>query len=322
MPERRAVTLDDIRAAAVRIAPLAHRTPIVTARSLDALAGRSLFFKCENLQRAGAFKFRGACNAVLSLDAAAARRGVVTHSSGNFAQALALAARLRGIPCRVVMPDGAPEVKRRAVAGYGATVIGCEATQAAREATAARVVAETGGAFLHPYDDARVIAGQGTVALELLDQAPDLDAVIVPVGGGGLISGIAIAVHALRPSCRVIGAEPAGADDAARSKAAGARLPQTAPDTIADGLRTGLGELTWPVVRDLVERVVTVADEAIVAAMRILFERCKLVVEPSGAVPLAAALDPAMRDSGLGPRVAVVLSGGNVDLDRLPWMRG
>lgn len=312
-----AVTLVDIRAAAERIAPHAHRTPIATCATLDRLAGRTLFFKCEHLQKVGAFKFRGACNAVLQLDAAQAARGVVTHSSGNHAQALALAARLRGVPAHIVMPGTAAAVKRRAVEGYGARVVTCAPTLEAREETAAAVLAETGGAFVHPYDDARVIAGQGTAALELLAQVEGLDAIVAPIGGGGMVSGTAIAVRALAPHTRVIAAEPAGADDAARSKAAGQLLPQTAPQTVADGLRTSLGQLTWPVVRDLVDQVITVGDDEILAAMRLLWERAKLLVEPSAAVALAAVLSEAFPASPR--RVGIILTGGNVDLDALPW---
>jgi threonine dehydratase/serine racemase len=314
-----AADLSDVRAAAGRIAQWAHRTPVATCATLDRLAGRSLFFKCEHLQKAGAFKFRGACNAVMKLPAQAAARGVVTHSSGNHAGALALAARLRGIPAHVVMPANSSAVKRRAVEEYGGRVVTCEPTLAARETTAAAVVAETGGTLIPPYDHPDVIAGQGTVALELLDQVPNLDAVVAPVGGGGLVSGVALAVAALAPSVRVVAAEPAAADDAARSKAAGKLVPQTNPRTVADGLRTSLGEWTWPVLRDRVERVVTVSEEEILTALRLAWERAKLLIEPSSAVALAAVLTPEFRAlDGLG-RVGVVLSGGNVDLDALPW---
>ncbi|HVP28712.1 MAG TPA: pyridoxal-phosphate dependent enzyme [Myxococcota bacterium] len=309
----------DVEAAARRIAGRAHRTPVATCAAIDAAAGRRVFLKCENLQRAGAFKFRGAANALARMSDAEARRGVVTHSSGNHAQALALAAKLRGVPAHVVMPSNAPAVKRRAVEGYGALLVECEPTLEARERTAAAVVARTGARFVHPYDHADVIAGQGTAALELLEDVPDLDAIVAPVGGGGLVGGSAIAARGARPAVRVIAAEPAGADDAARSKAAGRLVPQTTPKTIADGLRTSLGSLTWPLLRDLVERVVVVEEEEIVSAMRMLFERAKLVVEPSGAASLAAVLGPALRASPGIERVGVILSGGNVDLDALPW---
>jgi threonine dehydratase len=314
-----AIDLQDVRAAAERIAPYANVTPVVTSRTMDERSGRSLFFKCENLQRVGAFKFRGAMNAVAKLDDETAARGVVTHSSGNHAQALALAAKIRGIPAHIVMPTNAPEVKRQAVLGYGANVIPCEPTQAARESTAARVVAETGGTLVPPYDHPDVIAGQGTIALELFATHPALDAVIVPVGGGGMISGIALAYRELAPHVRVIGAEPLDADDASRSKGAGVLVPQTGTHTVADGLRTSLGALTWPVVRDVVHRIETVKEEAIVAAMRLVFERMKLVIEPSAAVGVAVALGGALRDDE--KRVGVVLCGGNVDLDALPFTR-
>jgi threonine dehydratase/serine racemase len=314
-----AVDVEAIREAGQRIAGKAHRTPVATCGTLDRMAGRRLFFKCEHLQKAGAFKFRGALNAVLRLPEQAARRGVVTHSSGNHAQALALAARLRGIAAHVVMPRTAAPVKRRAVEEYGGRVIECEPTLEARTATAAAVQAETHATLIHPYDHPDVIAGQGTVALELLEQVPDLDAIIAPVGGGGLVSGIAVAAHALRPSLRIFAAEPAGADDAARSLAAGRLIPQTAPRTIADGLLTSLGELTWPIIRAHVVQVVTVSDEEIVRAMRLAWERAKLLIEPSAAVPLADVLtDPFRKLSGM-KRVGVVLSGGNVNLERLPW---
>jgi len=314
-----AVDLEDVRAAAARIAGRARRTPVATCETIDRLAGRALFFKCEQLQKVGAFKFRGACNAVSRLPDDVAARGVVTHSSGNHAQALALAARARGIPAHIVMPANAPAVKKAAVLGYGARVVECEPTLEARERTAAAIVAETGAAFVHPFDHPDVIAGQGTAALELLEEVPDLDAIVAPVGGGGLVSGICVAAHGVAPRVRVFAAEPAGADDAARSLAAGRIVPQTAPQTIADGLLTSLGELTFPILRAHVERVVVVGDDEIVRAMRLLWERAKMVVEPSGAVPLAAVLSDAFRSLAGMTRVGVVLSGGNVDLARLPW---
>jgi threonine dehydratase/serine racemase len=314
-----AVDLAAIRAAARRIAGRAHRTPVVTCATLDRLAGRSVFFKCENFQKVGAFKFRGACNAVAKLTAEQAARGVVTHSSGNHAQALALAAKLRGIPAHIVMPTSAAPVKRRAVEGYGARVIECAPTLAARETTAAAVLAETGGTLIPPYDHPDVIAGQGTAALELLEEVPDLDAVVAPVGGGGLVAGVCIAAKGVKPAVRVFAAEPAGANDAARSKAAGKLIPQTAPRTMADGLLTSLGELTWPVLRDQVERVLTVEEEEIKDALRLFWERAKLVIEPSAAVAVAAVLGSEFRSLNGLTKVGVILSGGNVDLDRLPW---
>jgi threonine dehydratase len=308
-----AADLPSIQAAAARLHGHAHRTPVLRSRTLDRLAGRQLYFKCEQLQRVGAFKFRGAFNAVAQLSEAQAARGVVTHSSGNHAQALALAAALRGIPATIVMPSNAPAVKRAAVADYGATIVLCEPTLQAREQTTADFIARTGATLVHPFDDPRVISGQGTVALELLEELPHLDAIVAPVGGGGLLSGVAIATRALSPTCRVYGAEPTGADDAARSKASGERVLHHTPKTVADGLLTTLGALTWPVVRDLVHGIHTVTDPEIVAAMRLLWERCKLVVEPSGAVPLAAVLSEGFREVP-GEHVAIVLSGGNLDL--------
>lgn len=310
-------TFDDITGAAERIRPYVHRTPVMTSASIDRLAGATLFFKCESFQKAGAFKARGATNAVFSLSGEAAAAGVATHSSGNHAAALALAAGRRGIKAYVVMPANAPEVKKRAVAGYGAEVIFCEPTLAAREAGLAQVVARTGAAVVHPYDDLRVIAGQGTAALELMQDVPDLDVVIAPVGGGGLMSGTALAVHALAPAVRIFGAEPALADDARRSLAAGHIIPSTYPDTVADGLRTSLGALTFPILSRHLEGILTADEAQIVAAMRLIWEKMKIVVEPSGAVPLAALL--AAEGNLRGRRVGLILSGGNVDLDRLPW---
>ena len=314
-----AADLQDVRAAARRIAGLAHRTPVATCATIDQIAGRRVFFKCEHLQKVGAFKFRGACNAVTKLPDELAARGVVTHSSGNHAQAVALAARMRGIDAHIVMPSNALAVKRRAVEGYGGRVVACEPTLEARETTARAVIAETGATFIHPYDHPDIIAGQGTAALELLEQVPQLDAIVAPVGGGGLLSGICVAAKGLDPAVRVFAAEPLGADDAARSVAAGKLIPQTGPDTIADGLLTSLGELTWPIIRDHVERVVTVSEEEIVAAMRLAWERAKLLIEPSAAVAVAAVLAEEFRAVEGVDRVGVVLSGGNADLDNLPW---
>ncbi len=316
-----ATDLAAVRAARERIRPHVHVTPVMTSATLDRRSGRRLFFKCENLQKGGAFKARGATNAVLSLDDAQAARGVVTHSSGNHAQALAIAAKIRGVPAHIVMPKDAPRPKRAAVEGYGATVHLCEPTLKAREETAARLARETGGVLVPPYDHPDVIAGQGTIALELLEQIEDLDAVIAPVGGGGMITGLALALRELAPRVRVFAAEPSGADDAFRSKASGERVLSHEPHTIADGLKTTLGALTWPVVRDLVEEVLVVEDVATIAAMRLVFERMKLVIEPSSAVPVAAVLTQRFRALEGLERVAVVLSGGNVDLDALPWAR-
>ena len=316
-----AATLADVRAARERIAPFIRRTPLHTSRQLDERAGIEVFLKCEIFQRTGSFKARGATNAVRKLDDAAAARGVVTHSSGNHAQALAWAAASRGIASHVVMPTNAPATKRAAVIAYGGRVVDCEPTLQARESTAAAVVAETGGTLIPPFDHPDVIAGQGTMALELVEDIADLDAVVVPVGGGGMITGITLALRELAPRVRVIGAEPLAADDAARSKAAGERILQTDPRTVADGLRTSLGALTWPVVRDLVSSISTPTEDEIVAAMRFVFERVKLVIEPSAAVGVAVVLGDALRKDPTLRKVAVILCGGNVDLDRLPWPR-
>ena len=310
-------TLAAIRAAAGRIAPYAHRTPVLTCASLDRAVEAQVFLKCENFQKVGAFKFRGACNAVFSLTAAEAAHGVATHSSGNHAQALALAARLRGIPAHIVMPANAPVVKQAGVAGYGGRITLCEPVLEARETALAAVVASTGAAVVHPYDDERVIAGQGTAALELLQEVPDLDVILAPVGGGGLLSGTAIAATGLSRGIRVIAGEPAGAGDAFRSLAEGRIVPSIMPETLADGLLTSLGELTFPIIRDRVERIVLVSEPGIVAAMRFIWERAKLVIEPSSAVPLAVLWERQVDLAGL--RVGVILTGGNVDLDRLPW---
>jgi len=312
-----APTIDEIRQAAWRIQPYAHRTPVLSCASLDRQVGAKVFLKCENLQKVGAFKFRGACNAVLLLPESAAKRGVVTHSSGNHAQALALAARLRGIQAYIVMPHNAPAVKKAAVAGYGGKITFCEPTLEARESTQAKVTAETGATVVHPYNNYQVVAGQGTAALELLQDVPDLDVILAPVGGGGLLSGTAITGTELSARVRVIGAEPEGAADAFRSLAAGKIIPSVNPQTIADGLRTSLGDLTFPIIRERVEQVVTVSEAGIVAAMKFVWERAKIVIEPSAAVAVGVLWEHNIDLTGL--RVGVILSGGNVDLDRLPW---
>lgn len=312
----------DVRDAAARIRPFAHRTPVMTCATLDARTGRSLFFKCEQFQKAGAFKFRGACNAVSKLSDEDACRGVVTHSSGNHAGALALAAKMRGVPAHVIMPKTASPTKRRAVEEYGGRVVLCEPTLVAREMTAAEVQRETGAILIPPYDHADVIAGQGTAALELLEQAKELDAIFAPVGGGGLMSGICLAARGINPRIALFGAEPAGADDAYRSLVAGRLIPQTGPNTIADGLLTSLGELTWPILRNHLEEIITVSDAEILAAMRLAWERAKLLIEPSSAVPLAALLGEFRHRRPELRRVGVVLSGGNVNLDALPWKQG
>ena len=311
-----AISFADIEAAARRIAPLVHRTPVATCAALDRLAGRRLFFKCEHLQKVGAFKFRGACNAIAALGEEA-ERGIVTHSSGNHAQAVALAARLRSVQAHVVMPHDSNPKKRAAVLDYGARVVSCELAE--REAVALLVAEQTGAVLVPSYNHPDVIAGQGTAAVELLQEVPDLDAIIAPIGGGGLFAGTAIAAAHLRPGIRIFGAEPLGADDAARSFAAGHWLPQSAPRTIADGLRTSTGTLTWPIIRDFAEAVVTVEEPEIVRAMRHAWERAKLLIEPSSAVAVAAVLGDAFRELEGIERVGIILSGGNVDLDALPW---
>jgi threonine dehydratase len=309
--------LEAIRAAHARIAPHVHRTPVLTCRSIDAQTGARLFFKCENFQKIGAFKARGATNAVFSLPEAQARRGVVTHSSGNHGAALAYAAQRRGIAAWVVMPENAPVVKQENVRRFGATVRHCAADVGAREAACAAVQAETGATLIHPFDDVRVIAGQGTAALELVEAVPVLDLVIAPVGGGGLLSGSAIAARALSPRLRVYGAEPANADDAARGFRSGRVEPLPATTTIADGLRTTLAPRTLAAIRANVAAIGTASEDAIVRAMRMTWERMKIVIEPSAAVPLACLLEGALDVAGAA--VGVIVSGGNVDLERLPW---
>lgn len=308
---RRPPTYADIEAAARRIAPHIHRTPVLHSTELSRRLGARVDFKCENFQKAGAFKSRGACNAVFSLADADAARGVATHSSGNHAAALARAAQLRGVPAYVVMPTNAPRVKRAAVEGYGGQVIECEPTLAAREAAAAEVVARTGAEFVHPYDDPRVIAGQGTALLEVCDDGLRPDLVLVPVGGGGLVCGTALTARARLPGVRVWGAEPAGADDAARSLASGVLQPQTAPKTIADGLRTALSPLTFDLIRANVDGIATVEEQSILDAMRLVWHYLKIVIEPSCAVPVAALLERRVA----ADHAVVILTGGNVDLD-------
>ena len=292
-------------------------TPVLTSNTLDALAGARLHFKCENLQKGGAFKARGATNAVFALSETQARRGVATHSSGNHGAALARAAALRGIRAYIVMPDNTSQVKRAAVSRYGAEITWCAPTLAARESTVRQVLAATGATLIHPSDDLLVMAGQGTVALELLNAVPTLDVILCPIGGGGLLSGIAFAAKTIKPGIRVIGVEPAGADDAARSLRAGHIVPVEHPDTIADGLRATVGERPFAEIRRIVDEIITVPDAAIVRAMRQIWEVLKIVVEPSGAVPYAALLGApeALR----ARRIGLILSGGNVDLDHLPW---
>jgi len=310
-------SLADIRTAAERIRDHVHRTPIMSSRQLNNHCGIDVAFKCENLQKVGAFKARGACNAVFSLDDGTAAAGVATHSSGNHGAALAMAAATRGLRAYIVMPSNAPGVKKDAVLGYGAEVIECEPTLAAREATLADVVQRTGAHVVHPYDDARVIAGQGTTGLEILEQVPDLEAVVVPVGGGGLLGGVSLAIKSQRPDVAVIAVEPAGADDAFRSFGLGRIVPQTSPDTIADGLLTSLGERNFALIQRHVDTIVTVEDKTIVEAMRLQWSRLKTVVEPSGAITFAGLLEHP--EQFRGRKTVAIVSGGNLDLDNLPW---
>jgi threonine dehydratase len=313
------LTLTLIREAHARIKDKINHTPVLTSATLDAKAGAQLFFKCENFQKVGAFKARGATNAVFLLSDAQARRGVATHSSGNHAAALARAAGLRGIAAHIVMPSNAPQAKQAAVARYGGRIVFCEPTLAARESTCARVIAETGATLIHPYDDLHVMAGQGTTALELLASVPELDWLLCPVGGGGQLSGVAVASKALKPSIRVAGVEPAGADDAYRSLQAGHIIPSINPQTIADGLRSSLGQQPFAEIKRHVDEIVTVSEQSIVQAMRTIWEVMKIIIEPSAAVPYAAILEDKIKIAG--QNVGIILSGGNLDLDTLPWMK-
>lgn len=310
-------TLDDVLAARERIAPFIHRTPVLTSRVLDELSGAHLFFKCENLQKAGAFKARGASNAVFGLSDEQARKGVATHSSGNHGTCLSYAAGRRGIPCTVVMPRTAPQAKKDAVRGYGGRVVECEPSTTSREAVFAEVVAETGAEFVHPYNDPRVIAGQATCSAELIEQVDDLDAVVAPIGGGGMISGTCLTLSSLAPAVRIYAAEPEQADDAYRSFKAGHIIADDAPNTVADGLKVPLKDLTWHFVSNSVSDIHTASESEIVDAMKLIWKRLKIVMEPSSAVALATVLKNP--DTFAGKRVGVVITGGNVDLDKLPW---
>jgi len=310
-------TIKDIREAAQRIKPYAHRTPVLTNESLNQQVGAQVFLKCENFQKVGAFKFRGACNAAYALPDEEAALGVCTHSSGNHAQALALAAKMCGIPAYIVMPNNAPSVKKNAVAGYGGQITFCEPTLEARESTLEGIRLDTGASVVHPYDNERVIAGQGTAALELLEDVPDLDVIIAPVGGGGLLSGTAIAATEIKKRIRVIAGEPEMADDAFRSLQAGEIIPSMNPITVADGLLTSLGKLTFPIIQKRVEQIVTVSEAGIIASMKFVWERAKLVIEPSSAVAIGVLWERKIDLSGL--KIGVIISGGNVDLEKLPW---
>ncbi|MGR3572296.1 beta-hydroxyaspartate dehydratase BhcB [Brevirhabdus sp.] len=309
---------DDMVAAHDRIRPYIHRTPVLTSSFLNELTGAELFFKCENFQKAGAFKVRGACNAVFGLPGDKLEKGVATHSSGNHALSLSYAAGRRGIPCTVVMPRTAPQAKKDAVRGYGGRIVECEPSTSSREATFAEVVAETGAEFVHPYNDPRVIAGQGTCSRELVDQVTDLDAVIAPIGGGGMVSGTCLTLSTLAPGLKIYAAEPDQADDAARSFRAGHIIADDAPDTVADGLKVPLKDLTWHFVSNHVTDILTASEQEIVDAMKLIWKRMKIVMEPSSAVPLATILKN--KELFAGKRVGVIVTGGNVDLDRLPWL--
>ena len=311
------LNLDTIRAAHERIRPYIHRTPVLTNSWLNDACGASLFFKCENFQKVGAFKARGATNAVFALDDETARRGVATHSSGNHGAAVARAAKLRGIPAHIVMPSNSARVKIRAVEGYSAQVVFCEPTEESREIKCAEAISQTGATLIHSFENEHVTAGQGTAAMELLEDNPDLDVIMCPVGGGGLLSGTAIAAKSMRPQIKVIAVEPENADDAAQSFRAGRRLVTEKKFTIADGLRTNIGEPNFAIIQQYVDDIVTVSEEAIVSAMRTIWETMKIVIEPSAAVPYAAIAERIIDVEG--KRVGIILTGGNVDLDALPW---
>ncbi|QHL87018.1 pyridoxal-phosphate dependent enzyme [Nibribacter ruber] len=311
------MTREELLATQTRIASYIHRTPVLTSRLLDEMAGARLFFKCENFQRMGAFKMRGAVNAILQLSEEQRAKGVVTHSSGNFAQALALAAQSIGVKAYIVMPENAPQVKKDAVVGYGGQIIECASTPIAREEMAAQVEKETGAYFIHPSNDLEVILGQGTAVLELLQDYPDLDYVFSPVGGGGLIGGTALAAHYFGQNCKVVGGEPFGADDAYRSLQSGLIESNETTNTIADGLRTQLGDINFPIIKEHVEKIIRVEEKEIVAAMRLIWERLKIVIEPSSAVAFAALLKE--KQSYAGKKVGIILSGGNVDVTKLPF---
>jgi threonine dehydratase len=314
------MTLDlpAILSAHERIRSYIHRTPVLTSSRLDEASRASLFFKCENFQKIGAFKARGAMNAVFSLDDATARGGVATHSSGNHGAAVAHAAKLRGIPAHIVMPSNSAKVKIRAVEGYGARVVFCQPTEEAREATCADVIAKTGATLIHSFENENVIRGQGTAAVELLEDVPDLDLVLCPVGGGGLLSGTAVAAKSMRPNIKVVAVEPENVDDAAQSFRAGRVIRTEKKFTIADGLRTNIGEPNFAIIKRYVDDIVTVREESIISAMRTIWETMKIIIEPSAAVPYAAVEEGKIDTAG--KRIGIVLTGGNVDLDALPWM--
>jgi len=311
------IDLSAILSAHERIQPYIHRTPVLTSSRLNKASGASIFFKCENFQKIGAFKARGATNAVFSLDDATAQRGVATHSSGNHGAAVARAAMLRGIPAHIVMPSNSAKVKIRAVEGYGARLVFCEPTEEAREFTCADVIARTGATLIHSFENPDVIAGQGTAAVELLEDVSDLDVVMCPIGGGGLLAGAAVAAKSMRPNIKVVAAEPENADDAARSFRAGRVIHTKKQFTIADGLRTNVGEPNFAIIKHYVDDIVTVSEDAIISAMRTIWETMKIMIEPSAAVPYAAIQEDKIDVAG--KHVGIILTGGNVDLDALPW---
>ena len=314
-----AASIDDIRAAAERIKGVGHRTPILTSQTLDEMAGRKLFFKCENLQKVGAFKLRGGWNAVSMLSDGEAANGVCTHSSGNHAQAVAFSAMKRGITSYIVMPNNVPDVKLDAVKGYGANITLCEPTLEARKETLDEIAKKTGAQVVHPFNNPNVIAGQGTAALEMIEDLGTLDAIIAPIGGGGLMSGTCIATRNLLPEAKLFGAEPAGADDAYHSLKQGKIIPQTNPDTICDGLLTSLGEYTWNILKDHLEAIYTVTDDEVINAMRLVWERMKIIIEPSSATAVAVALKSEFKALTGLEKVGIILTGGNVELSKLPF---
>ena len=314
-----AASIDDVRAAAGRIKGVGHRTPILSSQTLDKMAGRKLFFKCENFQKVGAFKLRGGWNAISMLSDEEAAKGVCTHSSGNHAQAVAFSAMKRGIASYIVMPNNVPDVKQDAVKGYGANIILCEPTLEARETTLDEITKKTGAQVVHPFNNPNVIAGQGTAALEMIEDLGTLDAMIAPIGGGGLMSGTCVTTRSLLPEAKLFGAEPAGADDAYRSLKKGNIIPQTDPDTICDGLLTSLGEYTWNILKDHLEAIYTVTDDEVINAMRLVWERMKIIIEPSSATAVAVALKSEFKALEGLEKVGIILTGGNVELSKLPF---
>lgn len=315
--ENKIPDLNMLKEVSEKLGQIVHNTPILTSSYFDQLSGSRLFFKCENFQKVGAFKYRGATNAILNLSDEERSRGVATHSSGNHAQAVALAAKMNNIKAFIVMPENASKVKKYAVAGYGAEVIECKPTLQSREDSLRDVMNKTGAVLIHPYNDYRIIAGQATAAIELMKKVDKLEVIMAPVGGGGLISGTALAAHYLSPETKVIAGEPEGADDAQRSLSKGEIVPSENPDTIADGLLTSLGDKTFGIIKDHVKEIITVSDEEIIQNLKLVWERMKIVIEPSAAVPLAALIKE--KDRFTGQKIGIILSGGNVDLDKLPF---